>query len=304
MLDFRTSQLKLIALIIRTHSLSEAAKAMGISVSAASRILKKMQLAMNDPLFVRTWKGLIPTETACSMYSTIQELLDCLERLETKQNFDPLNLDSTVKIGAVDNAIPTILAPVIKQIHRSAPKLSFTIYPLDSSHLQKLADGELDFSIYPTIQMPDLPDHYCSLNLFKVTRSVLLDVDHPIAVAYRNGEKISVEDYKKYPRVIVQLKDSGRRALYVLDDIVNKYSQPTIEIPYFHGVPCFLEGTLYTTLLPTKTALLYAGQNPHLFVIPYSDNSDNYARIIWHERSHDNVVMQWVRSFFYEYVQC
>lgn len=303
MFDFKASQLRLIALIVRTRSLSEAATAMGITVSAASRMLKKLQTAMNDPLFVRTWRGLVPTETASSMVPIILQLLNQLEMLDAKKTFDPSKLALKIKIGAVDNAVETILAPVIRQILRVAPKMSFSISLLDSSHLRKLESGELDFSLFPTAQMPDLPPHFHSLNLFRISRSVLLDRRHPLAVSYEKGEELTIEHYKRFPRVVVKLKDSSRKSVYLVDEIKGEYDQSIIEVPYFLGVSAFLERSLYTSLLPDKTARYLSKKNKNLITIPFPSPEENFARIIWHERLNNSVPMQWIRSFFSEYAE-
>ena len=72
-----------------------------------------------------------------------------------------------------------------------------------------------------------------------------------------------------------------------------------IELPYFLGAPYFLEGTEYTLVLPTRTAKSFEKQFPNLAAVPYpGEYSENFARLIWHERSDKSLVMQWVRSMF------
>ena len=54
MLDLKINHLQLLAQIVSTGSLTEAAQNLGLSAAAASRMLKKLQTEMNDPLFIRS----------------------------------------------------------------------------------------------------------------------------------------------------------------------------------------------------------------------------------------------------------
>lgn len=56
MLDLKINHLQLLAQIVSTGSLTEAAQNLGLSAAAASRMLKKLQTEMNDPLFIRVWR--------------------------------------------------------------------------------------------------------------------------------------------------------------------------------------------------------------------------------------------------------
>ena len=67
MLDLKINHLQLLAQIVSTGSLTEAAQNLGLSAAAASRMLKKLQTEMNDPLFIRVWRGLTPTDTTTMM---------------------------------------------------------------------------------------------------------------------------------------------------------------------------------------------------------------------------------------------
>ena len=72
MLDLKINHLQLLAQIVSTGSLTEAAQNLGLSAAAASRMLKKLQTEMNDPLFIRVWRGLTPTDTTTMMLPVVR----------------------------------------------------------------------------------------------------------------------------------------------------------------------------------------------------------------------------------------
>lgn len=302
MSDFKISQLKLLAQIMQTGSLTDAARNLGMTASTASRTLKRLQEELNDPLFIRTWRGMVPTERSASIMPVIQNLLTELEHLHDKTTFSPAKLDTMITIGAADNAIVGILVPVIRAILHQAPDVKFRILPLDQHQFDRLAEGEFDFLLFPTQTQPQLPAHFKSLTLFPIYRSVLVASDHPLAEAHRQRKNITDADLAKYPRVVVKLNDSSRGALYNVDLANTEKGPTTIEVPYFLGAPYFLDGTLNTLALPRHTAEFFAKNLANLTAIPWEiPNGNNSTRLIWHERTDRSPHMQWIRSIFREY---
>ncbi len=301
-MDFKISQLRLIARIMRTGSLSEAAKSLDITVPSASRALKKMQAELNDPLFIRTWKGMVPTERTEHLFPAVQRFLDELDALDEQKPFDPAKLRMLLTIGTADNGIVAILLPVIRHLMKEAPGIQFRLKQLGTSQFERLANGELDFLLYPTSYVPVLPAHFFSFTLFEMSFSILLDRDHPLVAHHREGRAISDADLARYPRIVVKLSDSGASPVFSLNVDPEAAGPVAIELPYFLGAPYFLEGTLNTLILPRKTAELFARHMPGLTAIPLSPRRlQTLTRLIWHERTHRSVQMQWIRSVFRTY---
>src|SRR4051812_19375941 len=57
----RLTQLQLIDALVRSGSLTEAAKQMGLTQPAASHSLARLRRDLHDPIFVRTSEGMQPT---------------------------------------------------------------------------------------------------------------------------------------------------------------------------------------------------------------------------------------------------
>ena len=302
MLDLKISHLELLAQIIKTGSLSEAAQNLGLTVSTASRMLKKLQTDLGDPLFIRAWRGLTPTDTAMMMLPVVRDLLVQMERLEYQKSFSPAKLSATITIGTADNAVISILPPVVRAVRAEAPNVSFRFLPLGSRQLQLLTDGAMDFLLYPTQSLPELPAHFFGLKLFRIERSVLMDRRHPLAQRHAAGKAIPPDDYRQYPKIVVRLPDSSRGAIFDVTAPDLRTGEAVIELPYFLGAPYFLEGTDCTLLLPRRTAAFFARQLPNLTAIPYAgEYAENFTRLIWHERSDKNLVSRWLRAMFKQY---
>ena len=61
--------------LVEEKSLTEAAKAQGISLSTASRVLKMLRDVFDDPLFLRSSPHLIPTQRAFELEPEVRERL-------------------------------------------------------------------------------------------------------------------------------------------------------------------------------------------------------------------------------------
>ncbi len=301
-MDFKISQLRLVARIMRTGSLSEAAKSLDMPVSSASRALKQLQNELNDPLFIRTWKGMVPTERTEHFFPAVQHFLDELDQLNEQKPFDPAKLRMLLTIGTADNGIVAILLPVIRHLMKEAPGIQFRLKQLGTTQFERLATGELDLLLYPTSYMPVLPAHFFSFTLFEISYSILLDRNHPLVALHQEGRPVSDAELARYPRVVVKLSDSGANPVFNLNVDPEAAGPVAIELPYFLGAPYFLEGTLNTLMLPQKTAELFARHMTGLAVIPLGPRkSQTLTRLIWHERTHRSVPMQWIRSVFRAY---
>src|SRR6266852_2062841 len=84
-------QIRLLAELSRSRSVSRAAKQIGISQSAASHALAKLRKVLGDPLFTRTQDGFQPTPFGGRLGSASCEALDVLlAGLASNDRFDPL----------------------------------------------------------------------------------------------------------------------------------------------------------------------------------------------------------------------
>lgn len=88
--DLDLTQIRLLAELSRSHSVSRAAQRIGISQSAASHALAKLRRQLSDPLFTRTREGFQPTPYGARLCEAACEAVDVLVAgLASHQQFDP-----------------------------------------------------------------------------------------------------------------------------------------------------------------------------------------------------------------------
>jgi DNA-binding transcriptional LysR family regulator len=144
-----------------------AADRLNLSPSAVSHGLSRLRRLLNDPLFLRTPKGVVPTERAEELSGPIAEILAQARRVvATAEPFDPQTSTRRFTIGAPDGAIAAILSPLLARLRKSAPSVDIGIRqvlplpgPVEADRawsvgLAELESRALDIAILPVDRAP------------------------------------------------------------------------------------------------------------------------------------------------------
>ena len=136
--------------LVEEKSLTEAAKAQGISLSTASRVLKMLRDVFDDPLFLRSSPQLIPTQRAFELEPEVRALLGAAGALVKPEVFRPADLERSFRIGVVDNAVYAVMRGFVKRFLEAAPRADLEFVQIDDHLFEKLESGEIDAAIYPS----------------------------------------------------------------------------------------------------------------------------------------------------------
>ncbi|WP_462366350.1 LysR family transcriptional regulator [Sutterella wadsworthensis] len=151
-----TDALFLFSAIFRTGSLTKAAQECAMSVGGASRTLAKLRELLDDDLFLRTNRGLVPTPRARELNGGVAELLVNYGRLFEKEVFRPSDVRRIFRILCVDNAIFTFLTPSVSALLEKAPSIGVEFRPIRADFGRLLSSGEpilQSFRLFRQIQI-------------------------------------------------------------------------------------------------------------------------------------------------------
>jgi DNA-binding transcriptional LysR family regulator len=108
------------AVIDEAH-VGRAAQRLHLTPSAVSHGLGRLRRLFNGPLFLRTPKGVVPTERATQLAAPITDILARVsEVVSAAEPFDPVTSRRTFTIGSPDAVVLPSLLPVLR---RSAPNI-------------------------------------------------------------------------------------------------------------------------------------------------------------------------------------
>lgn len=143
------NQLKVLIALDDERNITRAAAKLFVSQSAASHSLSKLRERFNDPLFIRTSQGMMPTAFVAKMLPVLRQGMRTIERsVAIEKNFDPANDPHTFYIGACDYfefiAMPELTAICTK----SAPNIRISV-DINSEHvkMERVEGGNLDLYV-------------------------------------------------------------------------------------------------------------------------------------------------------------
>jgi DNA-binding transcriptional LysR family regulator len=132
--DLSRADLNLLVLfeaVLREGHVGRAAQRLDLSPSAVSHGLGRLRRLLDDPIFLRTPRGVVPTARALELAGPIGEVLAGARRvLATAAPFDPLTSTREFTIGAPDGASTAFLLPLLARLRREAPGVNIRLCQL------------------------------------------------------------------------------------------------------------------------------------------------------------------------------
>jgi DNA-binding transcriptional LysR family regulator len=137
--------------LLDERSVSRAARRLGLSQSATSHALGRLRTLLDDPLFVRTRTGIVPTARAEAMADAVRSSVAALEAtFFAPPPFDPKALARTFRLRPSDYVEYLLVPRLLERLAKVAPKVDISARPVVTEPTLALEDGELDLLIQPT----------------------------------------------------------------------------------------------------------------------------------------------------------
>ena len=124
-IDLTRTDLNLLVLfetVMRERHVGRAAERMNLSPSAVSHGLGRLRRLLNDPLFLRTPKGVVPSARAVALEAPIADALARVRQVVSSAGpFDPATSRRRFTVGAPDGVSAVFLPPLLEQVRACAP---------------------------------------------------------------------------------------------------------------------------------------------------------------------------------------
>ena len=170
-----------------------AAERLNLSPSAVSHGLGRLRRLLNDPLFLRTPRGVVPTARAQERTAPIAAVLARVRNVvATAEPFDPAKSTRRFTIGAPDGVSAVFLPPLLSHLRRSAPGIDVSVRQLLPTATEtapervwkaafdELEAGSMDIAVVPS---DDIPLRFHARPLFEEDFVVAMRAGHPFAEA-------------------------------------------------------------------------------------------------------------------------
>ena len=211
-IDLSRTDLNLLTLfevVLRERHVGRAATRLNLTPSAVSHGLKRLRLLLNDPLFLRTPKGVVPTERAAQLAEPVADLLARARSvIASAEAFDPAKSTRRFVIAAPDGVASVILHPLLMLLKARAPGIDIGVRQLLppeggrmterawSPALEGLESGAMDIAIAP---LDSVSARFVARTLYEEDFVVVARPRHPFAV------KTTLERFCSAQHLVVSL---------------------------------------------------------------------------------------------------
>src|SRR5262245_23918145 len=164
-IDLSRTDLNLLALfevVLAERHVGRAASRLSLTPSAVSHGLGRLRRLLNDPLFLRTPKGVVPTARALELSAPVADVLARVRSvMASVAPFDPSTSTRRFAIGAPDGISAVVLRPLLAELSRVAPRVDIGLRQILPSParvwqtaLAELEERLMDIAIIPSDDIP------------------------------------------------------------------------------------------------------------------------------------------------------
>ena len=192
-IDLSRTDLNLLVLfdaVMRERNVGRAAARLNLTASAVSHGLGRLRHLLNDPLFLRTPRGVVPTERAEKLAEPIAEILARVRGVvATAEPFDPATSSRRFIIGAPDAIAAVLAREIFDEFERTAPGVGIGLRHLLVGRgrlferaweglLPVLEAREIDLAILP---LDAVPARFSARALYREDFVAVFREGHPFA---------------------------------------------------------------------------------------------------------------------------
>ncbi|WP_428035447.1 LysR family transcriptional regulator [Amphritea sp.] len=261
--------------LLEERNVGRAADRLFISQSAMSRVLIRLREAFDDPLFVRTARGMIPTAKALALEGPVRQMLEQMASLMAAPQFVPYQSDRTFRLQTTHYQAQAYGPSIAECFYREAPNASLDTSTVTETSLLDESDQICDVALCSSFIQ--VPNHFERQLLGREKYVLIMARDHPLAAQ----EEVSLAEYLSFSHVLVSL---GGGAKLPGNDPLGKLAREkrfALRTPYFMAA---LEAVGRTQLLFSSSGLL-ATQYAERFgltikALPFESKDTDYY-LVW-----------------------
>ena len=153
--DIDLNLLRTLHALLETGSVTAAAERLHLSPPAVSRSLGRLRRTLDDPLFVRSGRDLVPTPLAESLVDDVAAALQsAIVALTPRREVDVTSLERRFTVAADDAIIAAIGLPLLQRVEECAPGVTIDFLTEPAELTRTLASGGLDIAVGPKQGQP------------------------------------------------------------------------------------------------------------------------------------------------------
>jgi DNA-binding transcriptional LysR family regulator len=282
--------------VLRCGSLTLAADSLGITQPAISKSMQRLREYFDDPLMVRTTKGMEPTPKALELAPAVRDILDVFRnKLEFAPEFLPEQSSREFQFYATDLGNLIFLPRLLLALKQRAPFARLRSVQIEPKHLVTgLESGEIDIAIGA---FPDFGAGIYQQRLYHESYICMVRDGHPVI-----GEVFDEARFLKEDHIVISAPRSGHAHRAAEEKLLNILGpeRVALRVSSFLVPAMLLRDTDLIVTVPAEMGNLLAKEF-NLVALKCPIPLPGFeVRQYWHERFHHDPAVRWFRSLVAE----
>lgn len=285
--------------LMRERNVSRAAAQLNISQPAMSNSLKRLRSLLEDPLLVRTTRGMEPTERALELEPLIRQSLSYAEAaLSPMDDFNPLASQRVFRILVSDYVEGTLISSLVKHLQVHAPHVTLDVLTLSDASFQDLEKGKVDLAIN---RFDEIPQSFYQRLVWHDRFLCLVNKGHPLLEnntlqQYLNSDHIWVSKTGIGVATGMSQENSNKRGW--VDDALGELNlerKIRVFTRHYQIIPSLMENTELIATVPSRAARSYHAHKQLVAVEPPFEIKPIEIKMVWSPLLHHNSAHKWIR---------
>ncbi len=265
-LNLRSVDLNLLPVfeaIMETGQFSRAAERLAMSQPALSAAVQRLRATLNDPLFTRTSKGVVPTPRAQALYEELHQGLEQLRHsLAPKSQFNPAHSKQCFRVMSGDFFEFVILPTLMSGIQQHSQGITMKVTPIGDYSPQHLIQSETDLLLDA---FPIDDDRIIKELLTEDELVVIARQDHPELTQ----ETVSREQFFNAVHVVLPERNRVLPLDKILGNKLGKKRKVGLQVTQYSSLLVAVTGSDFIATIPKSLATQYAQRlNFKVFAFP------------------------------------
>jgi DNA-binding transcriptional LysR family regulator len=275
--------------VLAERSVVRAARRLHVTPSAVSNGLARLRLTLDDPLLIRSGRGVVPTPRAVALAPALARALRDLDRAVHGDGFDPATTDRELTLATADVGQVVRLPQIVAALAAEMPRARLRVLSIDTLFAAGgLAGPEIDVSIGAGEKGPGIH----ALPLYQEHIVLVARAGHPTV-----GARVTRPALAALRHVEVQVAPGrGSRPLAAAYATLGVAREVAVVVPTFTAAAAIVAGTDLVASLPDSLVNVLGPRLALRRVTTPLAPVGTAINLLWHERTHQDPALSAFRD--------
>jgi len=272
---------------------SKVADNLGLSQPAVSNALARLRKMTDDPLFLRTTRGMEPTPFAQQLAEPIALALGMIHSAVNQRiSFEPSTSRRAFTVGMTDVGEIYFLPALMDELAKVAAGVRMRTVRTTAANLKdEMEAGRIDLAIG---LLPQLEAGFFQRRLFKQRYVCMFRKGHRL-----DKRKVTLAEFCSAKHVVVVSEGTGHGKVDELMERSGVVRDVVLTVPHFVAVGQLLHHSDIVATVPERLAQALAGPFDLVYVSHPVTLPEIAINVFWHAKYHKDPANEWLRGLVF-----